>query len=85
MTTQDLKSNREEIISFINSRNYDLKFAMDMAVELAGNCDSVDELKGELEMYCKPVKEGKMAKMMAENCEREGTQYNSTTKRFEKI
>lgn len=85
MTLQDLKSNREEIINFINSRNFDLKFAMEMAVELAGNCDSIEELKGEIEMYCKPVKESKMAKLMAENCEREGTQYNSTTKRFEKI
>lgn len=85
MTLQDLKSNREEIINFINSRNYDLKFAMQLAVEIAGNCDSVEELKSEIEMYCKPVKESKMAKLMAENCEREGTQYNSTSKRFEKI
>lgn len=85
MTIQDLKSNREEIINFINSRNYDLKFAMKMAVELSGNCDSIEELKGEIEMYCKPVKESKMAKLMAENCEREGTRYNSVTKRFEKI
>jgi hypothetical protein len=85
MTTQDLKNNREEIISFINSRNYDLKFAMGMAVEFALNCDSIEELKAELEMYCKPVKESKLARLQAENCEREGTRYNSITKTFEKI
>lgn len=85
MTLQDLKSNREEIINFINSRNYDLKFAMQLAVEIAGNCDSVEELLTELEFNCKPRKESKMARLMAENCEREGTQYNSETKRFEKI
>ena len=39
MTTQDLKNNRTEIINFINEREYDLKFAMGMAVELCGNCD----------------------------------------------
>ena len=56
MTLQDLKNNRQEIITFIESRNYDLKFAMQMAVELASNCDSVEELTYELINYCQPVK-----------------------------
>ena len=34
MTLQDLKDNRNEIINFINGRGYNLKFAMEMAVEL---------------------------------------------------
>ena len=66
MTLQDLKDNRNEIINFINGRGYDLKFAMELAVEFCGNCDSIDELFVELEQYCKPVKGGsKLAEMMA--------------------
>lgn len=65
MTIQDLKSNREEIINFINSRNYDLKFAMEMAVEICAGCDSIDELKEELRNYCRPVKSTKNAEILA--------------------
>ena len=43
MENSDLKDNRNEIINFINGRGYNLKFAMEMAVELCGNCDSIDE------------------------------------------
>jgi S-methylmethionine-dependent homocysteine/selenocysteine methylase len=83
MTTQDLKDNRNEIINFINSRNYDLKFAMQMAVELAVNCDSLDELFSELEQHCKPVKSSKLADMMANAHQDE--RYNHNTKTWEKI
>jgi hypothetical protein len=41
-----------------------MKFAMEMAVELCGNCDSIDVLKAELEHNCKPVKESKMASIL---------------------
>jgi hypothetical protein len=85
MTTVELKENRAQIIEFIDSRGFDLKFAMEMAVELASGCDTLDELFEELAFNCKPVREGKIARLMAENCEREGTRYNSTTKNFEKI
>jgi len=37
MTIQDLKNNREAIINFINSNNYDLKFAMGIAAEIWKN------------------------------------------------
>lgn len=84
MTTQDLKDNRDEIINFINGRGYDLKFAMELAVELCGNCDSIEELFIELEQYCKPVKGGsKLASMMAKAHEDE--KYNHLTKEWEKI
>ncbi len=56
MTLQDLKNNREEIINFIKNRGYDLKFAMEVAVEFAPNCDNIDDLFNELENYCRPVK-----------------------------
>lgn len=84
MTLQDLKDNRNEIINFINGRCYNLKFAMELAVELCGNCDSIDELFVELEQYCKPVKGGsKLAEMMANA--HEGEKYNHLTKEWEKI
>lgn len=84
MTTQDLTENRNEIINLINKRGYDLKFAMGMAVELCGNCDSIDELFVELEQYCKPVNGGgKLAEMMA--TAHEGEKYNYLTKEWEKI
>ena len=84
MTLQDLKDNRNEIINFINGRGYDLKFAMELAVELCGNCDSIEELFIELEQYCKPVKGGsKLAEMMANA--HEGEKYNQLTKEWEKI
>ena len=75
MTLQDLKDNRNEIINFINERGYDLKFAMELAVELCDNCNSIDELFIALEQYCKPVKGGsKLAEMMANA--HEGEKYN---------
>lgn len=84
MTLQDLKDNRNEIINFINERGYDLKFAMELAVEFAPNCEDVEELKIELEQYCKPVKGGsKLAEMMANA--HEGEKYNHLTKEWEKI
>lgn len=84
MTTQDLKDNRNEIINFINERGYDLKFSMEMAVEVCDNCDSIDELFVELEQYCKPVKSGsKLAEMVANAHEDE--RYNQLTKEWEKI
>ena len=83
MTTQDLKDNRNEIINFINTRGYDLKFAMQIAVEICGNCDSVEELCNELENYCKPVKSSKLADMMA--TAHDGENYNQLTKEWEKI
>jgi len=85
MTLEDLKTNREEIINFIELMGYDVKFAMGMAVEIAASCDDIEDLKMELENYCTPVKESKTARLMADYCELEGTQYNSITKRFEKI
>ena len=83
MTTQDLKDNRNEIINFINDRGYDLKFAMELAVELAGNCDNVQELCDELKQYCKQVKSSKLADMMANAHQDE--RFNSFTKQWEKI
>lgn len=84
MTLQDLKDNRNEIISFINERGYNLKFAMELAVEFAPNCEDVEELKIELEQYCKPVKGGsKLAEMMANAHQDE--KYNHLTKEWEKI
>lgn len=83
MTLQDLKNNREEIVSFINGMGYDLKFAMEMAVELASNCDSIEELKSELQHYCKPVKSSKLAEMV--NKAHEGEKFNHLTKEWEKI
>jgi len=84
MTTQDLKNNRTEIINFINEREYDLKFAMGMAVELCGNCDTIDELLSEIEWNCRPVKRGsKLSEMMA--AAHEGERYNILTKDWEKI
>lgn len=65
MTVQELKTNRDEIINFINLMEYDLKFAMQMAVEICGNCDSIDELKEELRSYCRPVKSTKNAEILA--------------------
>jgi len=56
MTIQELKNNRNEIIDFINSRNYNLKFAMEIAVEICENVESIDELMIELECHCRPVK-----------------------------
>lgn len=79
MTIQDLKDNRNEIIEIINLKGYDLKFAMEMAVELAPNCDDVEELEIELEQYCKPVKGGsKLAGMMANA--HEGERYDMLKK-----
>jgi hypothetical protein len=84
MTLQDLKKNRNEIINFINRLGYDLKFAMELAVEFCGNCDSIDELFVELQQYCKPVKRtSKLAEMMA--TAHEGEKYNHLTKEWEKI
>jgi hypothetical protein len=82
MNTQDLKDNRTEIISHIESRGYDLKFAMGMAVEIAANCDTVEELLMELDSYCKPVKETKLASLVAKI--HEGEVYNPVTKRWVK-
>lgn len=65
MTIQDLKNNRNDIITFISTMEYDLKFAMEMAVEICGNCDNVDELKVELRNYCRPVKTTKNAEILA--------------------
>ena len=66
MTTQELKNNRNEIIAFINKMGYDLKFAMQMAVEICSNCETIDELFAELQQYCHPVKlSGKLAEMSA--------------------
>jgi hypothetical protein len=64
MTLQELKDNREQIINFINERGYNLKFAMQMAVELSGNCDSIEELENELIQYLRPVKETKTARIL---------------------
>lgn len=84
MTTHDLKKNREQIINHINSRGYELKFAMEMAVELCGNCDSLMELYAELEQYCKSVKKsGKIAEMMG--AAHDGEKFNHLTKQWEKI
>lgn len=65
MTLQDLKANREEIISFINIMEYDIKFAMQIAVEISGRCDDIDELKSEIRNYCRPVKETKNARILS--------------------
>ena len=83
MTIQDLKENRNEIISFINSRSYDLKFAMEIAVEFAPNCDDIEELKNELIQYCTPVKrESKLAEMISNA--NEGQTFNHLTKEWSK-
>ncbi len=76
MTIQDLKENRNEIISFINSRSYDLKFAMEIAVEFAPNCDDIEELKNELK------KESKLAEMISNA--NEGQTFNHLTKEWSK-
>ena len=83
MTIQDLKDNRQEIINFINSRNYDLKFAMTIAAEICGNCDDLQELYAELENYCKPVKSSKLAELHSNAHIDE--KYNVVTKEFQKI
>ena len=49
MEMQDLKNNREELVKFINERNYDLKFAMNMCIELAENVNNIEDLKNELD------------------------------------
>ena len=86
MTLQDLKDNRNEIINFINGRGYDLKFAMELAVELCGNCDSIEELFVELEQYCKPVKGGsKLASMVCNNELENGIKYDIVKKEYVKI
>jgi hypothetical protein len=54
MTNQDLKNNREELISFINERGFDLKFAMNMCVELCESVEDIEELKNELDFNLKP-------------------------------
>ena len=64
LTRQDLTDNRDEIITFINSRGYDLKFAMQLCVEICGECESIDELKAELQHYCRPVAETKNARIL---------------------
>jgi hypothetical protein len=83
MTTQDLKDNRDAIIAYINSNQYDLKFAMNLAVEFASSCESLDELYEQLEQFCKPVKSSKLATLMANAHADE--QYNHQTKEWEKI
>lgn len=82
MKHEDLKANRTEIIAFITLMNYDLKFAMEMAVEIADGCDSLDELKEELRMYCRPVKGNKVADLMASA--HDGETFNHVTERWEK-
>lgn len=71
MTLQDLKANRNDIINFITVMEYDLKFAMQMAVEICVNCDNLDELKAELRNYCRPVKSTKNAEILARLAEME--------------
>lgn len=71
MTLNDLKNNREEIIRFINAMGQDLKFAMNLAVELASNCDSIEELKMEMMHYLRPVKETKNARIIGSLTEME--------------
>ena len=76
MTTQELKNNRNEIIAFINKMGYDLKFAMQMAVEICANCETIDELFTELQQYCHPVNpSGKIAEMSAKTHEDERYDY----------
>lgn len=80
MTIQDLKNNREEIINFINLMEYDLKFAMEMAVNICGNCEDTDELKEELRNYCRKVKSTKTERILTrlaqiEEEEKEGFRY----------
>ena len=80
MTLQDLKDNRAEIISFITLMEYDLKFAMELAVEICGNCEDLDELKEEIRNHCRPVRESKRERIMArlaeiEEEEAEGFKY----------
>lgn len=82
MNLETLKSNRNEIIAFITLMEYDLKFAMEMAVEVCDNCDSIEELKEELRNYCRPVKGSKIAAMMAKD--HEGEEYNVETKNWDK-
>ena len=65
MTVQDLKNNRDEIIRFITIMGYDMKFAMEMAVEICASCDSIDELTEELRNYCRPVKSTKNAEILS--------------------
>jgi hypothetical protein len=65
MTIQDLKENRSEIIEYINSNGYDLKFAMDMAVSIAANCRNLAELLDELRFNCKPVKSSRLSEMVS--------------------
>jgi hypothetical protein len=83
MTIQDLKNNREAIINFINSNNYDLKFAMGIAAEICVNCDDLQELYIELENHCKPVKSSKLAELHSNAHIDE--KYNVITKEFQKI
>lgn len=85
MTLQDLKTNREEIITFIKSMEYDMKFAMEMAVEICGGCDSLDELKDELRNYCRPVKSSKLAEMVCANELENGVKYDVVKKEYIKI
>lgn len=65
MTLQDLKANRNEIINFITVMGYDLKFAMEMAVEICGNCEDVEELKSELRNFCHRGKSTRNAEILA--------------------
>ena len=69
MKIQDLKDNKQDIINFITLMNYDLKFAMEMSVEICENCDNIDELKEELQFHCKPVKESKIAAILGKLAE----------------
>lgn len=64
MTLQDLKDNRKEIIDFITLMEYNLQFAMEMAVEICETCDSIDELKEELRNHCRKVKDTKNARIL---------------------
>lgn len=71
MTLQDLKANREEIINFITVMEFNMKFAMEMAVEICGNCEDVEELKEELRNYCRKVKTTKNAEILGALAEME--------------
>ena len=85
MTIQDLKNSRADIIEFIEAMGYDLKFAMHIAAEYCSMCDTIQEVKDEIQSHCKPVREGKIARLSAEYHESRDERYNSNTKSFERI